>query len=463
MQGKASHANIEADISTDQQADRDTVTEPSTTSPDRTLLRGFTHAKEAVMAKAPAPPYVGPANRHGGKGNKPIKRIVLHSTVGPTKPGSARNIAHMFNTTSRAASAHYIVDAGEVVQDLYDSYVAYHAPPNSHSLGVEICDNPGPSESRPHSVGRWADGDHRKALLLTAELVAGLCKAYGIPIRKLSPSELRAGKKGICGHIDISHAWRQTTHWDPGEFPWAEFIRLVKKAADGADIGAEVVNTGSSGGSSGGGSSYTVVSADAPLGLYDKDGKGRTRVKDWQTDALGYSDKAADGYFGSDTEDDTKALQRQLGVTADGLVGDDTLTAWKKAGSPKLEKATKPKPSKPKASKLTVDGKWGESTTRELQKILGTPIDGEVSFQPIAYESQNPGLLSGWEWTKHPRSSNVIEALQRKLGVSDDGRIGPDTIKALQRKLGTGVDGVVSNPSAMVKQLQRNLNAGKLG
>lgn len=299
------------------------------------------------MSKAPAPPYVGPANRHGGKGNKPIKRIVLHSTVGPTKPGSARNIAHMFNTTSRAASAHYIVDAGEVVQDLYDSYVAYHAPPNSGSLGVEICDNPGPSESRPYSVGRWADGDHRKALLLTAELVAGLCKAYGIPIRKLSPSELRAGKKGICGHIDISHAWRQTTHWDPGEFPWTEFIRLVKKAADGADIGAEVVNAGSSGGSSGGGgSTYTVVSADAPLGLYDKDGEGRTRVEDWQADALGYSDKAADGYFGSDTEGDTKALQRQLGVTADGLVGDDTLAAWKKAGSPKLGKATKPKPSK---------------------------------------------------------------------------------------------------------------------
>lgn len=37
-----------------------------------------------------------------------------------------------------------------------------------------------------------------------------------------------------------------------------------------------------------------------------------------------------------------------------------------------------------------------------------------------------------------------------------------NVIEALQRKLGTGVDGVVSNPSAMVKQLQRNLNAGKL-
>ncbi|MGO2378097.1 peptidoglycan-binding protein [Brevibacterium aurantiacum] len=55
-----------------------------------------------------------------------------------------------------------------------------------------------------------------------------------------------------------------------------------------------------------------------------------------------------------------------------------------------------------------------------------------------------------------------MEALQRKLGVSADGRIGPSTLRALQRKLGTPVDGRVSNPSVMVRELQKNLNAGKL-
>lgn len=140
--------------------------------------------------------------------------------------------------------------------------------------------------------------------------------------------------------------------------------------------------------------------------------------------------------------------------------------ARKKGGttSPKPGAGSKPsKPAKPsKPGKLTVDGKWGTGTTKALQEILGTPVDGDVSFQPVAFKSQNPGLLSGWKWTSSPRSSNVIEALQRKLGVSADGRIGPDTISALQRKLGTLVDGKVSNPSVMVKALQRNLNAGKL-
>ena len=111
--------------------------------------------------------------------------------------------------------------------------------------------------------------------------------------------------KGILGH---QHA-PENTHGDPGDLPMKRIL------------GADAVK---SGGSSGGGSDYTVVGPDAPLGLYDKDGDGRTRVEDWQKDALGYSGKAADGYFGSDTKDDTKALQRQIGVTDDGLVGDDT-------------------------------------------------------------------------------------------------------------------------------------------
>lgn len=127
-------------------------------------------------------------------------------------------------------------------------------------------------------------------------------------------------------------------------------------------------------------------------------------------------------------------------------------------------KPTPAKPSKPSAptGNLTVDGKWGKDTTRQLQAELSTPVDGEVSYQPVAYKDDNPGLLSGWDWTKHPRSSNVIEALQKKLGVTPDGRIGPDTITALQRKLGTPADGRVSNPSTMVRKLQENLNKGKL-
>ena len=272
-----------------------------------------------------------------------------------------------------------------------------------------------------------------------AKLCKALCKEFGLSTSRV------LGHKEVC-----SPTGRKV---DPN-FNMNEFRAKVGGAKGGVST--------STGGSGGGGKKYKTVSKIAPLGLYDKDGNGHTRIKDWQTNALDYDEKDADGYFGPDTETDTKELQRQLGVKADGLVGDETTEAWEKAGKPKLKKAKKPAPKKPKAGKIEVDGKWGRDTTKAIQRILGTTVDGEVSFQPIAYKTQNPGLLSGWEWTKNPRSSNVIEALQEEIGVTVDGRIGPQTIRGLQRKLGTPVDGRVSNPSVMVRELQENLNAGKL-
>jgi peptidoglycan hydrolase-like protein with peptidoglycan-binding domain len=58
--------------------------------------------------------------------------------------------------------------------------------------------------------------------------------------------------------------------------------------------------------------------------------------------------------------------------------------------------------------------------------------------------------------------SMLIRELQKGLGVSVDGLLGPVTIKALQKHLGTMQDGIISKPSAMVKALQDRLNNGNL-
>lgn len=375
---------------------------------------------------------------HGGMGT--IQSIMCHHTAGPAsgntpslnvvtygRPGLSGPLAQIFlarDGTPYLVAAGRAYHAGVVKSSIYQ---------NSHSIGIE---------AEATGTSSWPAAQ--------VEAYAKLCKALA--------KEFGLSTSRIVGHKEAcSPSGRKI---DPN-FSMSDF----RKKVDGAKGG---VGQGSS---AGGGSSktYTVVNATAPLGLYDKDGDGRTRVKDWQTDALGYDEKEADGYFGPDTEDDTRDLQRQIGVTADGLVGDKTVAAWEKAGKPKLKKESKSKPSphRPKQSrqKLVIDGKWGTGTTKALQQVLGTPVDGKVSFQPVAFRDQNPGLMSGWQWTSNPRSSNVIEALQEKLGVPKskrDGRIGPDTISRLQRKLGTPKDGRVSKPSTMVRELQRNLNAGKL-
>lgn len=113
-------------------------------------------------------------------------------------------------------------------------------------------------------------------------------------------------------------------------------------------------------------------------------------------------------------------------------------------------------------SKLDVDGCWGKLTTTALQKALGTPADGIVSDQDICYKVKNPGLeSSSWEWVKNAtQGSQMVRALQKKVGAGVDGIAGNETFTKLQKYLGTPADGCISSPSTCVKELQRRLNAG---
>lgn len=105
------------------------------------------------------------------------------------------------------------------------------------------------------------------------------------------------------------------------------------------------------------------------------------------------------------------------------------------------------------------DGKWGEDTTRKAQEVFGTTIDGIVTDQYKCYEKENPGLIS-FEWLDNPSNygSELVRAIQKKVGANVDGHIGPETIKKMQKYFGTVQDGCISNPSDVVKAFQKWLN-----
>lgn len=175
------------------------------------------------MAYAPpAPPYVGPVAHSTAGNNKPIVRIVIHCTVG-TDGSGAQGTAKYFRSAAASGSAHYLVDSDETLQCAYDSVICWHAPPNQHSIGIELC-----CSLSNQGKGHWTKPDHVAMLKRAARLTAELCLAYDVPNRKLTVDQVKAGDKGVCGHIDVSNAFHQSDHWDPGPyFPWSTFMSMV--------------------------------------------------------------------------------------------------------------------------------------------------------------------------------------------------------------------------------------------
>lgn len=181
--------------------------------------------KEKHMAVAPPSPEFIPARWHGHD-DQQTKAVVIHGAVTPDDPGTARAVAKDFATTSVKKSAHYTVDPKEVIQSVWDHTVAYHCGYNEDSIAVELCDE----QSGPAS--RWQDADSQAIMRRAAALVARLCLAYDIEIKRPTIAELKAkGPHGIYGHNDSRLAFGHTTHTDPRDFPWDAFLAMVKLEA----------------------------------------------------------------------------------------------------------------------------------------------------------------------------------------------------------------------------------------
>lgn len=179
------------------------------------------------------PPITVRAKNDSGPGNITPTRVVVHTTspvVGYPKAsqaGMAASTARYFASGATVGSAHYVVDVAGEQHCVPDAVVANHAPPNGHSIGIEICAEGG---TYPQSYTReqWLSPQVWPAVLNAAKRCRELCQRFGIPMVRLSVQDLLLGKHGVCGHVDVSNAWHMSTHSDPGGgFPWPEFMQAV--------------------------------------------------------------------------------------------------------------------------------------------------------------------------------------------------------------------------------------------
>lgn len=154
--------------------------------------------------------------------NLPVNRIVLHSMEAREKGDTAESVARYFSTVDQKKSAHYTIDSNSIVQCVREADIAYHAPPNTGSIGLEH------SGYSAQKRGDWLDAYGRDMLALSSKLCADLCRRHSIPIRFLTISELLDGMRGITTHNNVSLAWHKSSHTDPGpDFPLDYYLSLV--------------------------------------------------------------------------------------------------------------------------------------------------------------------------------------------------------------------------------------------
>jgi N-acetyl-anhydromuramyl-L-alanine amidase AmpD len=146
----------------------------------------------------------------------------------PEKLTAAEDVGHFFANqekgSKKGSSAHVGFDENSGCRYVSDHDVAWAAPGANHNgLHVELA---GYSKQ---SRADWGDEYSMNMLELAAEWVARKAHRYDIRPRKIGAEDIRAGRSGICGHLNVTHAYPNLgSHTDPGEnFPWGHFMHRV--------------------------------------------------------------------------------------------------------------------------------------------------------------------------------------------------------------------------------------------
>lgn len=169
------------------------------------------------------------ANDSGPRSLSP-KYIVIHSTESRNRKGSARAVAAYFARPTTPASVQLTVDDFDCYRSLPDNVIPWGAPPfNSRGLHVEQC-----------GYAAWTRAEwlaHRPTIDKAALAVARWSVMYDIPLTWLTPAGCKQYRSGVTSHRNVSLAFGQSDHTDPGDpkgnkhYPYDYFMAKAKAYA----------------------------------------------------------------------------------------------------------------------------------------------------------------------------------------------------------------------------------------
>jgi len=155
--------------------------------------------------------------------------VTVHTAEGIRKASDLK----AFFDRSQNSSAHAVADDTTLLDNLvpYGNAAWTLRNGNAKSDNLELCG------FASWSRAEWTN-NHQGMLRNAAAWIRSRCQARGIPMVKLSPADVRAGKSGVIGHVDYSQGTGDGTHWDPGPaFPWDVVMAMARGAVnDSMDV-----------------------------------------------------------------------------------------------------------------------------------------------------------------------------------------------------------------------------------
>lgn len=143
----------------------------------------------------------------------------------------------------------------------------------------------------------------------------------------------------------------------------------------------------------------------------------------------------------------SNASNRNGWITYEENMRNDVLKVW----SGKLPNKAIDETPTTDNGKLVVDGIGGIATVNRLQEFLGVAKTDGITIKKDL-QKYVPALKA----YDYGNGSPTVKAMQKWLGISQDGLWGANTSKALQKKLGVAQDGIAG--TATFKALQTYLN-----
>jgi len=161
-----------------------------------------------------------------------VDLVVLHCAEVAESAGGAEWLLKYCAANDRVASWHYAVDCDSITQSVREADVAYHAPgANANGIGIEMA-----TLGRP-TAAMWADAYSQKMMTLAAFLTAGICARHKIEPFFVDAAGLLEKRRGVTSHAQVTLAFKQGDHTDPGpDFPVHDFLAKVKARLDAGNF-----------------------------------------------------------------------------------------------------------------------------------------------------------------------------------------------------------------------------------